>query len=99
MFDKKVLDDAKKLVDFKKPTAEVAPGEPFHVSLNLGGQLTIRGSGFGSSGMVTVSGRQLHVTAWGANEITGSLPADVPSGEVVVHLDGATKRRGLFTRG
>jgi hypothetical protein len=72
--------------------------KPLDVSGSPGGAFSIHGSGFGSSGTLTIAGRQVKTTAWGDNRIKGTLPADIASGEVVID-SGGKKQTGTFTNG
>lgn len=61
-----------------------------------GGAFEIRGEGFGPSGVVKVNGVQCHTKMWSTRWIKGDLPAEVGYGNVEVHVDDKTVRRGEF---
>lgn len=86
---KRVADAAVAEVNKVKP---VESGD-FVFSGSPGGRFRIDGSGFGTNGTLTVGGVQVHATGWGSTHIEGTLPADVKSGEVVVHIDDKTTKR------
>jgi hypothetical protein len=50
---------------------------------------------FGTGGVVTVDGKPAHTTGWGATRIEGNIPEGVKEGEVVVHVDEATRYYGF----
>jgi hypothetical protein len=72
--------------------APQAPPGQMVVSGVPGGPFNIRGARFDQIGTVTFAGRIVSVTKWENNVIKGVLPADVPSGEVVV-TDGTGKQQ------
>jgi hypothetical protein len=76
--------------------APKAPGGDFVVSGSAGGKFTIRGTGLGTNGVVKLNGVQLATQEWGSTFIQGTLPADARAGELVVHVDDKTTKRGRF---
>lgn len=77
----------------KVPTAKVPDVVVEGVA---GGSFTIRGTGFGTSGKVTFAGVPAKTNGWGDTRIEGVVPANVTEGEVVVHVDDKTQRKGFF---
>lgn len=71
----------------------------FVSSGTAGGRFNIDGpvGSFGTNGTVTLNGVQLVTRGWGSMHIEGTLPADAKSGELVVHIDDVTSKRGLLT--
>jgi len=63
-----------------------------------GGLFTIDGApgSFGASGTVLMGKTQLHTREWSSSRIVGDLPAGTKSGEVVVHLDSETSKKGYL---
>lgn len=68
----------------------------FAFSGKRGGAFTIRGTGFGAGGVVTLNGQALETTGWGADMIVGRLPKDAQPGEVVVQIDAKTAKHGRY---
>lgn len=64
------------------------------VSGSAGGGFEVRGTGLGSSGVVTLNGQQVRTTEWSTLKIAGILPAEAKSGELVVHIDDKTTKSG-----
>jgi hypothetical protein len=90
---KKVADDAAAAAKTAKAVAE---SFDFRISGTPGGRFRIEGAGFTGSGTVLLNGKQLETTEWGGELISGKLPADAKSGEVVVWIDDKTQRRGYL---
>jgi hypothetical protein len=92
---KKVADAAVQAVQAPLSVLEgdfVATGSP-------GGSLEIvalHGNKLGSSGTVTVSGKQAETTEWSVDRIFGKMPPEVTEGEVVVHVDEKTKYTAML---
>lgn len=80
----------------KMPT--VAEGD-FVCSGTAGGRFNVDGpvGSFGTNGTVTLNGVQLETRGWGTMHIEGVLPQDAKSGELVVHIDDKTNKRGRLT--
>lgn len=77
-------------------TAPVRAGD-FLIAGSAGSRFEIRGAGFSTGGTVTVNGRLVHTTGWGATRIEGVLPDGVkPGDEVVVIVDADTQQRGYL---
>jgi hypothetical protein len=93
-----VADAVKKVADAAVTAARQVsvPLPELRIAGVAGGKFQIRGSGFGASGTVTFGGVQVKTIGWSSTEISGLLPADVKSGEVVVHVDDKTSKRGQF---
>lgn len=100
-----VADAVKRLADaavaeVEKESAKGGPKQELAASGTVGGRFRIRDlvggtvGSFGPSGTVTLNGKQLDTDGWSTMEITGKLPADAKSGEVVVIVDAQTQRRG-----
>lgn len=68
----------------------------FDSSGSPGGNFELIGVNLGSSGTVTLNGVQLHTTEWSTLRIRGVLPAGATAGEVIVHIDDKTSRRGML---
>lgn len=80
-------EDAKAAQTKREAAAKDASGKdkpPFVIHGVAGGPFSIDGSGFGGSGSVSISGRQLQTTRWRDDNIKGVLPADIEAGDVVV---------------
>jgi hypothetical protein len=92
---KRVADAA--VAEVQKTKVAELPGD-FHFTGTPGGRFRADGQGFGSSGVIRVAGQQVQTTGWGSTHIEGTLPADVKSGEVTVHVDENTVQRGHFSR-
>jgi IPT/TIG domain len=60
----------------------------------LGGPFSIHGSGFGSSGTLTIGGRLIPTTKWSDTTIKGQTPAGVKGDVVLITAKGA--RHGTF---
>lgn len=60
----------------------------------LGGPFSIHGSGYGSSGSLTVGGRLIPTTKWTDNTIKGQIPAGVKGAVVLTTAKGV--RHGTF---
>jgi hypothetical protein len=101
------LTGASAVADAVKRVADAAVAEVAKTKVGLvpelvaagtaGGKFAIRGSGFGAGGVVKVNGVQVRTTGWSTTSIEGMLPAEAVSGEVVVHVDDKTARRGHIT--
>lgn len=76
---------------------DVGPLPELTASGVAGGRITINGSGFGPSGTVTVGGAQIKTLGWSTTRIEGLLHDGVHGGEVCVHVDDKTVRRGMVT--
>lgn len=92
---KKVADAAVAAVQKSKV---VGRQSDFTFSGTPGGRFRIDGAGFSTGGTLTVGGRPVATTGWGSTHIEGTLPADVPAGEVVVQVDEKTRQTGHFDR-
>ncbi len=78
-------------------TPSVEPQEV--IVLGAGNKFELQGEGFSHNGTVTVNGMQAETTGWGSTRIYGKFPAGAPSeGEIVVHIDDKTSKRGTFKR-
>jgi hypothetical protein len=94
-----VADAVKRIADEAVNAIKKVPGEPVPdmiVDATSNGGFTIRGKGFSTNGTVTFDGQQAKTTGWGDTHIEGIVPAGVKSGEVVVHVDDRTTRKGTF---
>lgn len=71
----------------------------FQASGSAGGTFELNGPQgiFSSGGTVTLNGQQVHTTEWSTTRIVGRLPQGVKSGDIVVHIDDKTSRRGYLT--
>lgn len=74
------------------PAAKQALKDQLKFSGKPGGPFNIDGAGFGTSGSVSIGGRQIPTTRWNDRSIKGSLPSDTPDGEVVVRTADGEKR-------
>lgn len=94
-----VADAVKRVADAAVSAASKAPiGEKpeLIVSAVAGGRFVIRGENLGTNGVVTFGGQPVTVRGWGGTRIEGEVPAGTPHGEVVVHIDDKTQKRGYF---
>lgn len=98
-----VADAVKKVAD--AAVAEVAKVKSVEIPEILvegsaGARFVIRpsraGIKLGTNGKVTFNGVTAKTDGWGATRIEGVLPDGVSAGEVVVHIDDKTQRRGFF---
>ena len=99
-----VAQAVKKFADAAVQAVQVSPlamveGD-FRASGSPGGSLEIvahHGNKLGSSGTVTVAGKQAQTTEWSVDRIFGKTPAEAKSeDEVVVHVDDKTKFTGTL---
>lgn len=95
-----VADAVKRVADAAVAAAQKSEPETtsydFRFTGTPGGTFAIDGNNLGSSGTVLMGKTQLFTTEWSTTHIEGTLPAGMPSGEVVVHIDDKTNRRGYF---
>lgn len=70
--------------------------KPLVISGRPGGAFNIDGSGFGTSGVVTIGGRMIPTTSWRDHSVRGQLPADVTEGAVIVQTAGGGTQTGSF---
>lgn len=103
------VEGARSVADAVRRVADAAVAEIQKVSTvdkgdfvssgTAGGRFNIDGpvGSFGTNGTVTLNGVQLETRGWGSMHIEGVLPKDAKSGELVVHIDAETTRRGLLT--
>lgn len=97
-----VADAVKKVADAAVDTTKKTGGAPlsdFIAVGTAGGGFEINGSGFGAGGTVTMNGQQVNTVSWSNNRITGTLPNWVKDGEIVVHVDKETVRKGRIKVG
>lgn len=79
----------------QKAREEELARQPINVvGSTMGGPFTIGGVGFGSSGTLTIGGREIPTTRWDDNQIRGVLPPGV-KGDVVIKT-GSGERHGTF---
>ncbi len=93
--DKKAAEaNEKQLLADQKAAAEELAKTPVVVVGRAGGAFSIDGPGLGSSGILTIGGRQVVTTRWDDRSVRGILPAGI-KGDVVLS-NAAGTRKGVF---
>jgi hypothetical protein len=79
------------------PAAKQATG-PIEIHGNPGWQFSIRGSGFGSAGSLTIGGMAIPCTRWDDENIRGDMPVDVttPGDIKITPFKGGMVQTGVY---
>lgn len=88
--------DSDRIAADQKAAADERTKDPVHVSGDpvAGGPFAIYGVGLGSSGTLTIGGKDVKITSWNESRVKGTLPPNT-KGDVVLST-GTGVRHGVF---